>query len=367
MQHLQQPSANDAINFECVKKAIGGVEYIYPVMVYIAVGSANNALQQFPPFLQELIAINKTMRLIIVSIDSLHEFPPLAFTNINNLGKRVEIFVYKCNVCVISDKHREKNECIHPNKDVHIYSQLHDMNEYTLSVGGSLLFNMYSGANISLLAETFDSEYINNLDQIVYGIGGRINHGCFFDMHTDLAYFATRIDNVTILHSSEGVIKRPLIKMFNYYKHILNKTIGSDAERRDISSYPRPSLKYINAQINNIVVSLWDDFKNTHLFMLRQIYNKLHSPVCMASLEEINLYGGNLPLEELNEYNKLVKEKQYDLLYSLVYSKCEEVIDTILKIKKKDLDGSNLMSFIVGIDNPYEWGAYIHKHFLVDS
>ena len=245
-------------------------------MVYIAVGSANNALQQFPPFLQELIAINKTMRLIIVSIDSLHEFPPLAFTNINNLGKRVEIFVYKCNVCVISDKHREKNECIHPNKDVHIYSQLHDMNEYILSVGGSLLFNMYSGANISLLAETFDAEYINNLDQIVYGIGGRINHGCFFDMHTDLAYFATRIDNVTILHSTDGVIKRPLIKMFNYYKHLLNKTIGSDAERRDISSYPRHSLKYINAQINNIVVSLWDDFKNTHLFMLRQIYNKLH-------------------------------------------------------------------------------------------
>ena len=393
---------NNGINFDCVKKSAGKIDCRYPVMVYIAIGSANNALQQFPPFLRELVATNKTLRLIIVSIDSLHELPPLAsciissnesaekcpngvqaiemginideqtvlfnFLHINPemYGERVEMFVYKCNVCVISDKIREKNECIHPNKDIHIHSHLRHMNEYMLSIGGSLLFNMYSGYNISIIAETFDAEHINSLHQIVYGIGGRINHGCFFDMYSESAYFATRKDTVIIQRSSGECITRPVIKMFNYYHHLLNKTVGSHVERLDILNYPRNEIKYINAQINNILVSLWEDFKTTHLFVFRQIYNKAYGLECMSSVEDINLYGGNLSADDINEYNKLLEEKQYNLLYSLVYNKCEEAIDLILKVKKKDIRGREIMSFLTFINNPYEWGAYIYKHFLSD-
>jgi hypothetical protein len=86
----------------------------------------------------------------------------------------------------------------------------------------------------------------------------------------------------------------------------------------------------------------------------------------MSSVEDINLYGGNLSADDINEYNKLLEEKQYNLLYSLVYNKCEEAIDLILKVKKKDISGREIMSFITFINNPYEWGAYIYKHFLSD-
>ena len=343
-------------NIDCVIKTFP----TNPIVIYIVVGGANNPMQQFPPCLQMIKTLDPTAKFILLYFDPYHEHPPNVIkevfgeytetsehTHDTNFqytlalpeqDESVFIFLYKRNVHVHNgDTSRDS---------VNITEMLKMVNATSIENNVSLIYHDFTGREIHTVSEIFDEELKNHLDQIVYGLSARQDHGCFFDLTKDSAFFA--IKKVCINN-----INRPVFKMFNYYKHINNKTLGGGEYFKDMKEYPQNMHKYIDAQRIQLFGIYVDKFKTSDMFVLRQVHKQIYTNSTDNKNNELYTPRVGGKLNEL--YKELWCKKNYETLHELVIERCEDILDKIVFLGNLDISGGDLLRFITMDPDQTRW------------
>ena len=351
------------INLNDLKNEIINCPQTEPVFLYIGVGAAATNkehlslanYQQFPPFLQEMHNKVPNLHLFLLLIDPYHESPPYVATDYNlqeysethYKNDLIQVFVYRQSVYTDVDLDADS---------INITPMLSDLNQFSKERDISLLYHDFTGRSTALLAEHFDRENKDYLDQIIYGMSAREDHGCFFDLTQPTAYFPYKLDY------QEN--RRPLIKMFNYYYYILSKRY--DESEEGLQTYPEDMRQLALVQKEQIIGILRTNFKNINLSVLRQVRKvqldqavdevDAHNDIAQAANADYSKYlFRDLPKFYREMFIELYKEKDYDLLCELMFNYTASELNILAQLKCMDMSGEELLTFITLDEDPYKW------------
>jgi hypothetical protein len=358
------------MNLNDLKNEMTSVPADSPVLLYIGVGTASATIathplllehyHQFPPFLQDMRNKVPNLHVFLLLIDPYQETPPRVAMDYNLIDKYqsgchyqnaqmqpapMQAFVYRLSVYTNPDVNP-------PNNGLNITGMLRDLNEFAKTQRISLVYHDFSGRNVALLADYFDHENADHLDQIIYGLSAREDHGCFFDLTQPSAYFPYYINHVENN-------RRPLVKMFNYYKQIVNQSYNET----ELQLYPPEMWEWAHIQKNQIVNKVRAHFKTVNLSLMRQVRKLMLGSSEAAPSEaapsedvEIDLYSLNeLPKLYRDMFRDLFNEKNYDLLYELLFNYSASELDIIANLNKLEMTGEELLTFITLNEDPYKW------------
>ena len=112
-------------------------------------------------------------------------------------------------------------------------------------------------------------------------------------------------------------------------------------------------------QRNQIIQIRLNQLKNTNLSLLRQVRKIILNPQEQAEAE---LYIINdLPYLYRQMFIDLYTEKEYDLLYELLFNYSANDLDGLAKLKGMDMTGEEILNFITLDENPYKWYNVINE------
>jgi hypothetical protein len=359
------------INLDNLKNEIIMIPPSSPVIIYIGVGAAASAIQnnvlplenyqQFPPFLQDLHNKVHHLHTFLLLIDTYQENPPKVTVDYHlhdqydsqchYRGERLQAFVYRMSVYTEPDFNHLAN-------GLNITSLLSNLNQFAREKHVTLIYHDFTGRRVSLLAEYFDQENKNHLDQIVYGMSAREEHGCFFDLTKENAYFPYRIEPPSDPNT------RPILKLFNYYKFIMNDTYTEID--KELAKFPQTMHPLAVVQKNQIIYKVREKFKNLNLSILRQVLKFVQmsegvgkqdqDPPDEQELEDQAEYlFTDLPKIFHQLFTDLFKEKEYKLVYELLFNYTASELDIITKLKPMVMTGEELLTFITMDEDPYKW------------
>jgi hypothetical protein len=380
------------MNLNNLKIAIQAVPAEQPVFIYVGVGTAAGMLNhisgrlelsnyhQFPPFVQDLRNRIPSLNLFLLLIDPQQENPPYLVRDFLLTASAVEPDYYQSNdknlqVMVVrqrvyTDPDIRPGEAL-PANAVNVTETLRDLNAYAIQERASLLYHDFTGRRTAAVAEYFDYDFANeHLDQIVYAMSAREDHGCYFDLAQPTSYFPMRLQHSALYH------QRPIVKMFNYYKFIANNSLTSiEAERLNYAITLQP---LIDMQKNQVIMDISRRFKLVYMSILRQLYKyKMPAYIPESTVEDstveestdeglaerfappefipdLYLYE-NLPASAYPVYVGLLKNKEYDLLSDILLSFIEHQLDIYAFLTKGDLSGEEMLKFIMADEDPYKW------------
>ena len=360
------------INLNDLKNEIADIPAEEPVFIYVGVGTAASRKEhlplehyhQFPPFMQDLHNKIPNLHLFLVLIDPLQENPPYVVTDYKLQGNDthyksefIQTFVYRERVYTDPDL----NEA-----DLNITPMLRDLNTFAKEKQVSLLYHDFTGRQTALVAEYFDFENKEYLDQIIYGMSAREDHGCFFDLTEPNAYFPYKL-----VYAENS---RPIVKMFNYYKYCVNQTYDKSAI--ELHTYPKEMHALAAEQKQQIIRTIHTQFKTTNLSALRQVRKILLEEQAQAEqaqaeqdqaqhIEEgnhmANYIFNDLPKFYREMFKDLFKEHEYDLLYEMVFNYSASELEKLAQLKELALSGEDLLTFITLDEDPYKWYNTMNK------
>jgi hypothetical protein len=213
------------------------------------------------------------------------------------------------------------------------------------------LYDTFTGRPVSILAENFDMDNKNHLQQIVYGIGGRDNHGCQTDLTQPLAYYPYRLEKTR--HTL-----RPVIKLYTYYNYIVRDDYTH--MEYDLMQYPIEMHVWAALQKNKIVENNINNFKNVHLSVLRDLYRAIHN----SQPEDDNNNNNNnnrapsfecLPMIYQGLFDDLYNQHDYSLLNELFSNYLASELEIIIKLKNIEMTGEQMLQMITDNDDHYKW------------
>ena len=358
-----------AMNFEHIKSEILNIPIDSPVVVYFGVGSAAHTkitpenYQQYPPFLQNMKNKIPKLTVFLVLIDPLQETPPHVAVDYKlenaagdqyhykNTTGSLHTFVYRASICTIAD-------VVQAPFNINITKQLHDFNDFAIKNNVTLVYHDFTGRDVALLADYFDSQAINHLDQLVYAMSARENHGCLFDLTQADADFPFRLDETPIPDA------RPIIKLFNYYKFIVNDSYADSV--CDLNRYPREMRHLMEIQKTQIVNKIKNNFKNTYLPILRITHKEIVGGIVeqtkTTNLLIENIYMFNeLPQIYRQMFIEICNEKEYNLLYELMFNYTSSKLNIVSQINDMGIDGEEILKFITMDEDSYKWCNNVNK------
>ena len=363
------------MNLNNLQNEIRQVPADQPVFIYVGIGTAAGLLNsagrlepenyhQFPPFLQDLRNTIPRLNLFLVLIDPQQENPPYLLRDypfIENQPdhfilpeQQMQVFVYRENV--YTNPYLPDGENDIPGV-LNITNLLRDLNDFAIKNRASLLYHDFTGRRNASLAEYFETE-CPNLDQIVYGLSAREDHGCYFDLTKPSAYFATRIES--------PIGERPVVKMFNYYQFTAQAQQAQE-ERRKYSPAMQPLIK---VQRNQIAQLIMNNFKEYYLAILRQLHNEqaqaqaVQAQAYAVHAVQVQPYLFNIfPKPSRNIYLDLLEQKEYGLLQEIIFDFCVDKLNFFVYLKKLDISGEEMLKFITADADPYKWHNNI-KFFI---
>ena len=350
------------MNLTDLKNEMLNVPIAEPIFLYIGVGAAAgdqhylqlDNYQQFPPFLQDMRNQVPNLHLFLLLIDPQQESPPYVATDYGLVDRYksdchyksaddcLQAFVYRLTVFTDADVYPPAN-------GLNITPLLRDLNAFAKEKQISLLYHDFTGRKMSLLAEHFDNENADHLDQLIYGMSAREDHGCFFDLTQPTAYFPYKIE--------KQANKRPVVKMFNYYAYL-----KKDSCIVDLETYPPTMHTIAVKQREQIIRVIQINFKTIYLSLLRQVHKlwlggaEAPSAAEAQSIEANGNYlFNNLPKLFREMFIALYKEKEYSLLYELLFNYSASELDMLAKLRGMDLSGQDLLTFITLDKDQYKW------------
>ena len=338
-----------------LKNEISNLAPAYPALIGAAASAKIDLplaqYQQFPPVIQDMYNQLPELQVFLLLIDPLHENPPYVAQeyalhdihrsecHYSSLDGRLQTFVYRQRVYTDPDHYP-------PADALNITSTVRDLNEFAKEKQVSLVYHDFTGRHVALLADYLDPTIITHLDQIVYGLSGREDHGCFFDLAEPQAYLPYRIDK-----SGPG---RPILKLFNYYKYIMNNTYS--ASEAELQKYPAHMHRCASIQKARIISTRLSQFKKTNMSILRQVRQLLqdlaHEHIAH---DKANYIFNDLPYVYRQMFIDLYNEKEYELLYELTFNYSANLLDSLAKLKEMDMTGEELLQFITSDEDPYKW------------
>ncbi len=188
-------------------------------------------------------------------------------------------------------------------------------------------------------------EVKGHLDQIVYGLSAREDHGCFFDLTQPNAYFPFRLEQLPN--------QRPVVKMFNYYKFIVNHTYQELA--RELAQFPPAMHSLAEVQKKQIINNMYNQFKNTVLSILRQVYKIVQVPEEAPEKEYAPFIFNDFPYPYRKIVEDLYIEKNYSLLYEILNIYSANQLEIMAKLTENAMSGEELLKFITLDRDPYKW------------
>lgn len=287
-----------------------------PIMIYIGVGTfaglktningqmvlEDKNYHQFPPCVQKIFSENSKTHLFIILIDPSQEDPIYMSTDrqlnqrlfqsdwihINDttevyINNRISVYPFRKAIKTrINDHHFDESI-------VDITDNLFQLNRISIENDITFLYHDFSGQDTpKLLEKYFDRQIQNNLDHIIYGIGGGYINGCYYDFTSPEAFFAT-----TIEYESRPVIKVfSIIKKLNEFNFL--KETGHDVRFEDfigfeIEKYGFENVESIMTQISNLKEDFKFKFKNYIIYILR-ILKEYNYEEKKDSILDLNYY-----------------------------------------------------------------------------
>ena len=401
------------MNLNNLKTAILKVPAEQAVFIYVGVGTfaglrnAEGGLDQqnyhqFPPFLQGLYTCNtyscnnnKQLAMFLVLIDPIQENPPyltrdfpLLETNpdeYKNESNTLQVFVFRADVYTEPDRLIHEQNQTQP-RGTDITETLRDLNNFAIANRASLLYHDFTGRRTAALAEYFDQELNNeHLDQIVYAMSAREDHGCYFDLSQPTAFFPVRLECTAALAPAPLVLEpaslvlepaalvlepaslapaslapaalaRPIIKMFNYYKFIANNSLIEIAEERLKFTVEMQTL--IDAQRDQIIRDIAQRFKEVYMAILRQLYKQILEPE--DDFTPVWSLYNSFPIGLTTICKELAEQRDYNLLSDILLEFLIYQLDVFIFLKQLDLSGENMLNFIMADEDPYKWSNNIN-------
>ena len=378
------------MNLNNLKNEIILIPQDQPVFIYIGVGTAQGIINQegileptnyhqFPPFLQDLRNQVPNLNLFLVLIDPRQENPPYLVRDYPFLQEEtvdeyyspgLQVFVFR------KDVHTDLDDYFNPDS-INITETLSDLNAFAVEKGASLLYHDFSGKRNATLAEHFQHELsYAHLDQIVYSLSAREDHGCYFDLAAQTSYYPFRIaQNAVGAHNEVGAQNaRPIIKMFNYYKFHANIRFDDIEPERKLYSDDMQPL--IDLQKEQILRDIKHNFKNSQISILRQLKQLMANEVAQANGVEANAPAGANAVAPAAPYASLpntfpksanaiylacLEEKNYQLIKEILHEICSQQLDFYARLKNLDISGEDMLQFITADADPYQWNKSINQ------
>jgi hypothetical protein len=384
--------------FDEIKNTILTIPSESPVFLYVGVGTAAGMMNaggtlfaqhyhQFPPFIQNLKNNFPQMHIILALIDPCQENPPYVVLDHRLLNKSTPDQYTNLNgtlqVHVLREAVYTEPYLPIPAEAVNITRELQQLNAFVIQHRVSMLYHDFTGRAVRLLAEYFDDTLRHHLDQVIYGMSARTEHGCYFDLTRENAFFALKLEGQFPPPPEQGQAQaqqaqaqqaqeflqlfqprqpnvdnhaRPMVRMFNYYKFIVTNTLP-DA-KREIAQYPPAvSTNLIKPQLNEIMYIYMTRFKHMQLTMLRQVRNALIQPDSEFAL---NLHKAadilnDIPLLQRAPFLELLQEKEFKALYDLLFEYVANHLNVFAQMTEMDISGSEILTFITADADTYKW------------
>ena len=373
------------MNLNNLKNEIILIPHEEPVFIYVGVGTAKGIVNaegileptnyhQFPPFLQDLLNRIENVHLFLVLIDPRQENPPYLINDYPDLEevepghyasaqaqasmmKNLQVFIFNNSV------HTDSDDYFNPDS-INITETLRDLNAFAIEKRASLLYHDFTGKRTATLAEYFQHDFLNeHLDQIVYGLSAREDHGCYFDLAQLTSYYPIRqafaeVDMVPNANDINSVANRPIIKMFNYYKFFANNSFHLMQEER--SKYTGEMQHIIDAQKLQIINDVIHTFKNSQIALLRQLHQIIigavgAEPPKMYESDQLAPLPSSFPRSLNHIYLELMEKKEYQLTKDIIEEYCAHRLDIFARLKQLDLSGQEILMFITANEDPYRW------------
>lgn len=386
---MLKPKSKAKMFFNDIKNTIRTIPTEFPVFIYFGVGTAAGLLNaeqklddanyhQYPPFVQNLHNNFPTMRVILALIDPQQENPPYVAVHqhmqpsnnpdhYTNQDSTLQVFVWRQDIYTAP---YASDVSTNPAAYCDITSELRALNQFAIEHRVSLLYHDFTGKPVRLLAEYFENDFPHHLDQVIYGMSAREDHGCYFDLTQPNAFFPIRLEGNLPVSAAPLIIRRlrqeaqanannndrPLLKMFNYYRSIVNNTL--EKIPLEIAEYPfYMSETLISVQRDQIINEYKRQFKQTLLTLLRQIRFVLIHPDNEEKTRELqhNYVLREIPFFQRQLFIELLQAKEYQLLYDLLFDYTAAQLNIIAQIMGIDFTGEEMLKGITCDEDPYKW------------
>lgn len=347
-----------------------------PHLIYIGVGTyaglretdgtlADKNYHQYPPFLQHLKNSIPDLHLSIILIDPYQENPPYM---VQDKGLELKEFVIDDNVILpnfsqnFSDIYCSQDKSLtlytlrhhvytDPFKNYHddginITTHLREINNYAIEKDIPFIYHDFTGRDNRVLAEFFDEELKQHLDHIIYGLGLREDFGCYFDLTSPCSYYPYIIN------------PNGKIRFFNIYYYFFNEKLN--CMNQDIIN--KYNMHIINDHLERTLKIVNYELTNTMMQAMRFAFRLVRGQEIKDHdliISEFNFMLGNKRSICLS----LLNDKKHHDLYEYLLNEFGKKLDIIAFIKKMDITGKEMLSFIILDDDPFKWYNNV-KHFL---
>jgi hypothetical protein len=394
MNQISQFSNRKMTFFNEIKNTILEIPSEFPVFFYLGVGTAawmreaDGSLamanyHQYPPFVQNLHNNFPTLRVILGLIDPSQENPPYVVKakqlspksppdQYTNQAGTLQVHVWRKSVYTEADVETHENPSANT---VNITEELRQLNAFIIQQRVSFLYHDFTGRLVRLVAEYFDSELREHLDHVIYGMSARTDHGCYFDLTQENAFFPLRLEGNLAPRNAPHLLARapyiennarPLIKMFNYYKFIVTRTLPE--VQMEIQQYPPEMVAHlISCQKNEIIDEFRTRFKNINLGVLRQVRFVMLHPDDEKADELQNqhtyLFLNIIPKRQRAPFLEILQAKEYKTLYEILFDYVAGQLNIYTQLKGLDITGTEMLNFITVDADPYKWYNNV-KNFM---
>jgi hypothetical protein len=350
-----------------IKLDISNLRTDRPVIVYTGVGTfagridkvngilERNHYHQFPPFLQDIYKSDDKVNIYLVLIDPYQEDPPYVTqdetffpTSVGSGAIHLERLTVHTLRKFVHTAAEEKLP--HQEEGEDITAALTDFNDYAIQHDITFFYHDFTGKPNAFLADHFDDSIVNHHDHIIYGLCCRHDGGCYIDLNSDAAYMPYRI------HQREH---RACFSFLNYFQFLLT---APDNHYQLTKCRPIDIIHVLDHDYNNIRLVL-----SHYNFLLENIQHKMindiltHFRVVFRVLTGVENDKDVDPLRLL--YNlppPLVKKTKSTNDYGELFNEMktyygDRELTWLAKLKGMDMNGPELLEFMLQGDKPYEW------------
>ena len=324
--------------------------------------------QQFPIFISSLKEYCPIDPVHIFLIDPALEDPPFVVCDVNREVNKcwikcemfgttmyvdeitnVHVYPMKFPVTYPGDKFNAENSA-----DITYF--LHTLNMTAIKNDWLVIIQDYSGRNISVVGDYFESELQGHHDHIIYGIAAGSDGGCYIDLTSPACNFVYQV--------MENYIKVVTIKCYanNFLEFVeMMNSLGSPQDKnREYEILRAQAMIYLEdkrALINNEIMSL-----------LRQT-----KALSVGSMEESSMCIDDYTSKKIKskwkiDVKEMIRYKKYDDLFHAILGILElELENFVSVIHKKELYRTTKMiiSEIIGEmlskGDPYKWYDVISR------
>ena len=346
-----------------------------PVLIYMGIGTYaglidNNGFlapknyHQYPPFIQNLKNTIPNLYIFIILIDPNQENPPYMVLDkglehtpspdiFTSISKRTSLYVWRESV--------KAGPHDFPSNAVDITANLIFLNNYAVMNNITFICHDFTGRRNSILADFFDKDIRSNIDHVIYGMGARNDSGCYIDLESVDTYMPFRVE-------VESNSRRPMIKFFNIYSYMFSGTV--EKINHDKFNYPPYMREMIENQKKNAVDTIISDFRNNILTVLRQVHQLIYSPkkndTDEKEVENVStFFFSGISSRNIDQFIILYNSHMFTALYQKLKEYTGEQIDYAAKLREMDIDGCEILEFIMSDKDPYKWDKNISSFFSI--